>query len=640
MLRRLAALVLAPLALSLAIFGTVTAQPDNPGAAAGATIFTPVPPGPTLAQAGPVAAPLFAARCAGCHEPASGRAPDRAQLAARTPEAILDALTEGSMKGFSQGLEPQQIRSLAVFAANKPFSLPNARIADNMCAANPPIAMTPSSWNGWGNGLPGHRAQPNPGLAAAVIPKLKVKWAFAYPGSAYGQPTVIGDHLFISSSGGAIYSLDAKTGCVHWRHDSPVGARTTLIVEHRPGASPSGWLAYYGDTRGTGPDGVGRYYALDAMTGAVVWTLEIDRHPYLRFTGSPVIYKDRLYIPISSLEEGGGTTATGCCTFTGAIAAVDLKTHTIAWKTRVMETPHPTRKNAQGGQMFGPAGGAIWMSPTIDAKRNMLYLGTGDSYSELESGRADAIEAFDLGSGKIKWATQVTQGDNYMSGCPRGVSCPLGQPGPDYDFGASPVLVHLPDGKDLVTIGQKSSFVYAVDPDDGHMVWKKPMGAGSALGGVEWGMATDGRLLFVSNSDALAGARGQTGLTALNPANGEIAWRFTPPKLPCHFVTSQTCRNLQSAAPSVIPGYVFAGSTDGRIRALQARDGKVVWEFDTTGQTYDTVNGVKGQPGGNIDVAGPVIAGGMVYTMSGYVGPATSGGNAVNVLLAFSVDGK
>ncbi len=637
---RLVKTIAAPLLLSALMFGSVSAQPDNAGEAAAATVFTPVAPGPTLAAAGPVAAPLFASKCAGCHEPASGRAPDREQLRARPPEAVLDALTDGVMRAQAEGLTPQQIRSLAVFVANKTFSLPNTRLADNMCRTNPVIRPTASSWSGWANGLAGHRFQPNPGLTATSIPKLKVKWAFAYPGSAYGQPTVIGDHLFISSSGGAIYSLDAKTGCVHWRHDAPVGARTTLIVEHRPGASPSGWVAYYGDLRGIGAQGVGHYYALDAMTGAQVWSLEIDRHPYLRFTGSPVIFRDRLYIPISSLEEGGGSTASGCCTFTGAIAAVDLKTHTIVWKSRVMETPHPTRKNAQGGQMYGPAGGAIWMSPTIDAKRNALYVGTGDSYSEIESGRADAIEAFDLATGQIKWATQVTAGDNYMSGCPRAVSCPLGAAGPDFDFGASPVLVTLPDGHDIVTIGQKSSFVYAVDPDTGRMIWKKAMGAGSPLGGVEWGMASDGRFLFVANSDQLAGTRGDSGLIALNPANGETIWRVPPPKVSCHFLTSQTCRNIQSAAPSAMPGFVFAGTTDGRIRAYQARDGKIVWDFDTTGQTYNTVNGVKNQPGGNIDVGGPVIAGSMVYTMSGYVGPATSGGNAVNVLLAFSVDGK
>lgn len=640
--RRLAALISGPALLCALMFGAGAAQPppENAGAAVAAGVFSAPQPGPSLSQAGPIAEPLFAARCATCHEPASGRAPDRQSLRTRAPDAILQAITDGPMRGYAEGLNPQQMRAIAVFLAGKPFGAAPVQLAEAPCAVHPPLRQTPSSWNGWLNGTPGNRYQPNPGFSAAQAPRLKVKWAFAVPSGAYGQPTVVGDYVFLTTITGAVYALDAKSGCVHWRHDAPVGARTTVIVEHRPGASPSGWLAYFGDSRGQGAEGVGAYYALDAMSGELVWKLDIDRHPFLRFTGSPVIYKDRLYVASSSFEEGGGAADGGCCTFTGAMTAVDLKTHKVVWQSRVMDTPKPTRRNDKGGQMYGPAGGAIWMAPVVDPRRNLIYVGTGDSYSEVESGRADAIMAFDADTGAVRWVTQTTAGDNYLTGCPRGVSCPLGQPGPDHDFGASPVIVRNAGGEDVLMIGQKSSFVHALNPDTGALLWQRQLGAGSPLGGVEWGMASDGRYLFVANSDQLSGPRGQPGLTALNPANGETVWHVDTPKVPCHMVTTTACRNAQSAAVSAMPGLVFSGTTDGRIRAYRAADGKIVWEFDTTGQTYDTVNGVKNQPGGNIDTVGPVIAGGVVYVMSGYVGPGVSGGNPVNVLLAFSVDGK
>jgi polyvinyl alcohol dehydrogenase (cytochrome) len=79
---------------------------------------------------------------------------------------------------------------------------------------------------------------------------------------------------------------------------------------------------------------------------------------------------------------------------------------------------------------------------------------------------------------------------------------------------------------------------------------------------------------------------------------------------------------------------------DGWLRAYDASTGKIVWAFSTTAQTYDTVNGVKDQPGGSIDGTGPTIAGGMLYTMSGFNGAARTGGNGTNVLLAFSLDGR
>ena len=89
----------------------------------------------------------------------------------------------------------------------------------------------------------------------------------------------------------------------------------------------------------------------------------------------------------------------------------------------------------------------------------------------------------------------------------------------------------------------------------------------------------------------------------------------------------------------MIPGVVFAGAQDGHIRAFDAAKGTKLWDFDTAGQTYQTVNGYPKQRGGQLDGNGPTIAGGQVYMMSGYNGSG-GGGWSDNVLLVFSVDGK
>jgi len=110
--------------------------------------------------------------------------------------------------------------------------------------------------------------------------------------------------------------------------------------------------------------------------------------------------------------------------------------------------------------------------------------------------------------------------------------------------------------------------------------------------------------------------------------NGDIAWSVPVPDDTC--LGRPGCFPGNSAAPSMIPGVVFAGGLDGYIRAHSTDDGSVIWEYDTTGE-YDTVNGVEGR-GGSIDGPAPVIANGMVFVNSGY---GAFGQMPGNVLLAF-----
>ena len=139
---------------------------------------------------------------------------------------------------------------------------------------------------------------------------------------------------------------------------------------------------------------------------------------------------------------------------------------------------------------------------------------------------------------------------------------------------------------------------------------------------------------------------GKPGLTAVNVVTGKTVWHFATPQLPCKWAAGTTkgrvpgCFHAQSQAVVMIPGAIFSGSTNGWFRAIDPKTGKPIWEYDTTGQTYDTINGVKGQPGGSVDSMAATVANGVVYVMSGYAGSAGVGNNNPNVLLAFSVDGK
>jgi len=420
---------------------------------------------------------------------------------------------------------------------------------------------------------------------------------------------------------------------MHWRFDADAGVRTTPMIGRLPGGAPSGYLMYFGDFQRN-------VYALDAASGKLQWKMNVEKHPRSVLTGAPVLYQGLLYVPLSSWEEtAGGVGSYGCCTARGGLAALDAKDGRLVWKSYAIEQePQPTVKNAAGIQMYGPAGAAVWSAPTIDAKRRLVYIGTGDTYTDVKENGSDAIMALDLASGKVKWRNQVTENDSFLMGCNRGGTNCRTVLGPDYDFGASPILFTLPNGKDIILAGQKSGVAFGMDPDnDGKTIWRNKVGNGGALGGIEWGMAADAKRLYVAVADlGMPPPKGKAGLFALDPATGDQQWYTAAPKVPCSY--SGRCLLGQSAAPTVIPGLVLSTTTDGHLRAYSANDGKIVWDFDTAAQKYQTINGVKDQSGGSLDVAGPVLAGGLMYIISGYAGAL--GGAPNNVLLVFSVDGK
>jgi polyvinyl alcohol dehydrogenase (cytochrome) len=240
-------------------------------------------------------------------------------------------------------------------------------------------------------------------------------------------------------------------------------------------------------------------------------------------------------------------------------------------------------------------------------------------------------------SGSLKWSNQVTAKDSFIVGClsPGAGNCPKSI-GPDVDFGSSPILHRLSNGKDVILAGQKSGMLYAMDPDSrGKVLWAVQIGNGSALGGIEWGFAADNENAYVPISDVVAKKDvAKPGLTAIRIATGEKVWQAPAPAPECSWGKS-ACFPALSAATTVIPGVVFQGSMDGRLRAYTTKDGAVVWEFDT-GKPFETVNGIKAQ-GGSIDSGGPIVVGGTLFLNSGY---GRIVGRAGNVLLAFTVDGK
>jgi polyvinyl alcohol dehydrogenase (cytochrome) len=606
------------------------------GAVFAAIVFTQGSfPAPQLqgAATSPEGAELYKQHCAVCHDNAQDRVPPLFLMRRRSAEDVVQTLTSGSMKQQARGLSAAQIRALAIHLTGKqPVPFDESSLQANRCAAAPPpVNLNAPQWNGWGRDYDNTRYQPQPGIKAADVPRLKLKWAWAHPGPmATGQPTVIGERLYVTTEAGYIFCLNARTGCTYWSANAGAAVRAAMTVAPLPTSSKAKFALYFGDERSN-------VQALDANTGKLLWKTKIEEHFLARLTGAPVVHRNRLYVPVSSFEETAGRdNKYECCTFRGSLVALDAYTGKVIWKSfTVQSEPKPFKKNSAGTQMYGPAGGAIWAAPTLDLKRGLLYAGTGNSYTDIETGHTDAVMAFEMATGKVRWTNQLTPKDNFLVGCrqPGVGNCPE-QAGPDHDFGSSLILRTLPNGKQVLLAGQKSGVMYALDPDDnGKKLWEAKLGSGGALGGIEWGFAADAENVYVPMAD-VGGAARKPGITALKIATGEKLWHVPAPPAKCSWGATR-CNNSQSAAATAIPGVIFSGTADGRLRAYASKDGAVIWEIDTALPVATVNAGVT--KGGTLDGGGPTVANGIFYTNSGY---GRLIGQPGNLLLAFTVDGK
>lgn len=606
------------------------------GAAWQAASAANLSPAATAAPAGePIdAAALYTQRCAACHDHPRDRTPPRIVLSVyRMPEEIIAALSNGVMRAQSAGLTAAEIRALAVHLTGKQPVGGEFNPRANLCGARlhaVALRPRPGDWNGWGRDAANTRFHALSGLRARDVPRLKLAWAFAYPGrTAFGQPTVVGDHLFGGGSMGYVFALDTRSGCTHWSYRADAVVRTAVRVARAPGGNEA-FVAWFGDEKGF-------VHAIDALTGTPRWKVRLDEHPGARILSTPQYHDGRLYVGVSSNEEvAAGNSQYECCTFRGSVVALDAASGKLLWKSyTVRAAPRPTRRNSAGMQMHGPAGGAVFSSPTIDAPRGLLYVGTGDGYTTEGSDSTDAVIALDLETGERRWTRQVLAQDSWIVGCANGTpgpNCPspLGE---DFDIAASPILATHARGRQVIVAGAKSGVVYGLDPGDaGRILWQRKIVPGSADGGILWGPAADARRVYIATSEYnYPTGRGPGSLTAIDILTGQTLWSRPAPVLECAW-GKERCSQGQVAGVTALPGVVFSGALDGRLRAYASDEGTVLWEFDTAHE-FPAVNGGIAH-GGGIDYGGQIVANGMLYVHSG------SGRTRGNALLAFSVDGK
>ncbi|KAL8798707.1 MAG: hypothetical protein Q9182_006458, partial [Xanthomendoza sp. 2 TL-2023] len=307
--------------------------------------------------------------------------------------------------------------------------------------------------------------------------------------------------------------------------------------------------------------------AINKRNGKLIDKIRISNHPLAIVTQSPTVWQDRIFVGSSSSEELGSDSIPGyvCCSFIGTMNGLVLERDRfkLLWSQSMI----PAGLNFSGA--------AIWGSqPSIDPKRNQVFIATGNVYSVPESydicanktanatstdpGNAtdpcapkevyqEAILAFDTATGNINWSHQLSPIDAWNAACVPGLgpglnpgACP-DNPGPDADFGMAPTFVPgskaTPSQKDTLIIGQKNGNLYALSASDGRLFWAVATSPSGELGGLIWGVAVDSTAVYYTAVNALRKAwKLQNGISLSNSAfgaasltDGKILWETPAP---------------------------------------------------------------------------------------------------------------
>lgn len=577
---------------------------------------------------------LYESRCAQCHDANVVRAPQRYILQLSTPEAILSALNDGLMQQVASDLSLPQKTAIAEFLTKRKMSGDDARSAGLACsqaASEFNRAATPA-FSHWGFDQEGtHYIGPDIAkVTKAALPTMEMDWAFAFPSAvrARSQPALAGGAVFVGSQSGLVYAFDAETGCTRWQFMASAEVRNAMIVAPwDPADEKVDPLVYFGDVSGN-------QYAVSAITGELIWRKRMDDHGVATLTAASTLVDDVLYVPISSLEEGAAISADyPCCTFRGAVAALNAGTGEELWRRYFIPPAKEQATNGAGKKLYGPSGVPVWAGMSVDG--DLLFVATGDDYTGEGSGVSDSVIALNRHNGEIVWVAQARAGDVWNASCEYAgkINCPDDN-GPDWDYGAGPVVATGASGRKLLLAGDKGGLVVGLDPLTGKVLWRNKVGRGGVVAGINFGLAAHGGKVFVPVSDVPDGRTydepAKPGLYALDIDTGEFIWK-APAEDTCNGRAG--CFPGYSAAITVLDDYVLAGSNDGYLRAFDTENGAILWEYDTT-RSVGAVGDRVAQGGSVGGGQAPIVVGDRIILNSGYAFSGKMPGNALLVLKA------
>ncbi|XP_027926428.1 uncharacterized protein LOC114183557 [Vigna unguiculata] len=488
-------------------------------------------------------------------------------------------------------------------------------------AANSDVARHESQgWLNHGGDLFNRRyASKERKISPKTAPDLRMKWKFYTGRDITATPAIYDRTLYFPSWNGNIYAVKEADGSLVWKQnlDKLTGLKASEgLVNNVNWTVSRSTPTVVGDLLIMGMYGPAAVIAVKRATGKLVWKTILDYHPKALITMSGTYYKRGYYVGTSSLESL--VELDECCTFRGSFVKLDPESGDIVWRTYTI----PDNNNTKGGY----AGAAIWgSSPSIDEKRNHVYMATGNLYAaplrirqcrERQINRtqrtqpdecvepdnhSNSILALDLDSGKIKWYYQAGGYDVSLLVCSDSPTpapdCPPQADKPDVDFGEAPMMLTVDinrNKRDIVVAVQKSGIAWALDRNNGDLVWYTEAGPYGLAGGGSWGAATDEKRVYTNivNSDAqnftLRPSNKITtagGWVAMDANNGRVLWS-----------TANPANSTAYGPVSVANGVLFVGSADrmGYIYAIDAKSGKILWSYKTGASVYGGMSINKG----------------------------------------------
>jgi alcohol dehydrogenase (cytochrome c) len=457
------------------------------------------------------------------------------------------------------------------------------------------------------------RFYPNRQINTGNIGRLRVAWIFQtdVKESMETSPIVVNGVMFVTTSFSHVYALDARTGLELWHYKHDMGPITTYCC----GPNNRG-VAVFGDKVFLATLD-SKLVALDAKTGKPVWRTTIaDPEAGYSETMAPTVVKGKVLIGTNGGEYG----------IRGFVRAYDANDGKLVWNFdttpensvgvwaekdatgRDMHRNIAAEKEAlaKNGDPYKRLGGGVWQNPAVDLSTNRIYFVVGNPSPDLDGSLrpgdnlyTDSLVALELDTGKYVCHFQYIAHDVW-----------------DLDAVSPPVLLNVRDNSGKVVPGVihagKTGHIYVHDRKDCSLIrfseamvpqenmWTLPTPQGARMlpganGGVEWSPITVNPTLglayainlhqpmnyFVESSPYpdgklwLGGAfkviptEAQAGnVTAVDYNTGKIRWQVKTPQ------------PMIGGILATAGGLVFAGEGNGRFRAYDARNGRVMWSFN------------------------------------------------------------
>ncbi len=458
------------------------------------------------------------------------------------------------------------------------------------------------------------RFYPGKQINAGNVSKLQPAFTFQTEvrESMETAPIVVDGIMYMTTSYNHVYALDAVTGKEFWHYKHKMGPITTFCCgPNNRGVAIEGGKLFMGTLDA-------KLVSLDAKTGKLLWETEIaDPEKGYSETMSPTVVEGKVLIGTNGGEYGIRGFVKAFDSATGKLAwtfhTIPEKGHEGVWAEtdatgRNMHRDIPAEKAqlARDSSFFQTLGGGVWMNPAVDLKTRTIFFVVGNPSPDLFGAErpgdnlyTDSLVAVNLDTGAYKWHSQYIAHDVW-----------------DLDAVSPPILLDAKDktGKMVPAVmhGGKTGHVYVHNRETGELIrfseamipqenmWVLPTAGGARMlpganGGVEWSpMAFNpvhrltyalnlhqpmtyhveaakypgGKLWLGGAFKVVEGEKQWGRLAAVNVDTGKMAWKF------------DTAEPLIGGALATAGDLVFYGEGNGLFRALHAKTGKLLWEYN------------------------------------------------------------